>query len=302
MVGQISYSFCRYQFSLFDSPLGTSEQLELLENLRGVMVAHRKADPSPDDHDTFVMQPVRREVLEHTVLTWYVAQSIRAREIARYDSKRDEVHEHLIETDEIRYTKFVAVPLLGTLAIDSRAGDPHLGTDGARSRLQSVVKSRRGGKARIEPAGTLQDLQRALDTWELDTFSFTVSPFNPSTSDPGERLHRFMSDDHIAKLRAVATRSPDTAIRNSGGGLIAEVSGLSTAGYGHAAARGTTPAGYEANIGSPKFEGEQARNLGRAAQPRQLRIHIRAVATVEEEEENVVRALLEFFGKERENG
>ena len=302
MAERTSYSFYRYQFLQFDDSLDTSQQLELLEGLRGITVAHRKTDPSPDDLDTFIMQPALKEILDHRILTWCIARSIQERNIARYDNRQDEIHEHLIETDEIRYTKFVAIPMLGVLAIDSRGSDRHLGADGARSRLQSVVKSRQGHRVLINPAGDPQDLKRALDTWELDVFSFTVRPFNPSTSNPGRKLHQLMRQDQIAKLRAVATSSPDTVMQNSGEGLIAEVGGLSMEGYGHAAAQGTTPEGYKADIGSPKFEGERAKNLRRAAQPRRLRVHIEEAATIEEEEENVVRALLEFFAGRHESG
>ena len=94
------------------------------------------------------------------------------------------------------------------------------------------------------------------------------------------------------------TPKPEQTMENSGEGLIAEVSGLSKEGYGHASAAGKTPEGYEAKIDSPKFEGQREKNIRQASKPRQLRVYIEAT-TVKEEEERVISALLEFFGTGR---
>ncbi len=296
MARPVPYTFGRYEFSRFEKGLSRLEQFNLLQSLTGIMVAHRKADPSSDDLDTFIMRPASKTTLGHPVLTWYVAQSISARAVAQYNRSEDDIDERLIETDEIKYGRFVALPLLGVLAIDSRTSDPHLGMTAARSRLLSVINTQKNCSVRIELAGSHQDLAKALDSWALRSFSFTVQPFNPSTSAPGDKLHRLMEADRMAKLRSVATPVRDDTMKNSGEGLIAEVSGLSEDGYGHAAAMGTTPQGYDASIGSPKFEGEREKNLKQAAGPRQLRVYVNAGATVEQEEEDVVKALLEFFG------
>jgi len=58
-------------------------------------------------------------------------------------------------------------------------------------------------------AGTPQDVQRALDTWSLDQFSFTIRPFNPSPSKPGDRLDELLTADNVGSMRAVTYPSAD---------------------------------------------------------------------------------------------
>ncbi len=295
MARSIPYAFCRYEISLFNNPLSREEQFEMLDDLVGRMVAHRKSNPSSADEDTFIMQVKTREILGYHTLSWNVARNLGERQIAQYDIDNDQVIESMIATDEIQYTRIISLPALGVLAIDARVSDSYLGATSAKSRLQSVIKNRNGARINIDFAGNPQDLQRALNNWQLNTFSFTVRPFNPSVTRLGEELHELMRRDHIAKLRGVGTRDENQPMQDSGEGLIAEVGGLVQSGYGQAAASGTTPSGFEANIGSPKFENDRQRNQQQSSKPRQLRVYIEPASTIEEEEEKVVEALLEFF-------
>jgi hypothetical protein len=83
-------------------------------------------------------------------------------------------------------------------------------------------------------------------------------------------------------------------MRDSHQGIIAEVKGLSDAGYGQVGASGTTPGGLRATLSKPKFERDKEKNKRRQAQNRTLKVYVDAVPQAEEQEKLVVRAILDL--------
>ena len=288
--------FCRYSLSIDDDTLSGSEQFDMLSDLKGRPVAHRKANPTDDDLDTFLMLVKKKVYHQEKIITWHVAHRPGHREVSKYNGDRDELYLEAELTDEIKHTKFVALPRLGVLAIDDRLTGNTLGGKAAASRFKSIVAQVRGGAARIEFSGSNADVQRALDNWSLRTFSFDVRPFNPTLRKPGDQLHELMKEDNIGHIRGIATPAKDQEMRNSHQGLIAEATGLAEHGYGQVAVAGTTPEGFTATIGKPKFESDKTKNLKRQSEPRTMKVYIEEQTTVEGEEAEAVRALLEFYG------
>lgn len=293
----IPFLFCRYQLTVRDDALTAEEQLDALCQLRGQMVAHRKANPTPLDEDTFIMKPKNKVYESQYVLTWHVAQHLNMRQRSKYDRDNDEVVDEAVETDEIRHTKIVALPTFGVLAVDDRLSDRSLGGKSAIGRFKSVFAAFPGGQARVDFAGTSTDLSRALETWSLDRFTFSVRPFNPTVRKPGDQLHEMMIADGIGEMRAIAKPKKGESMYDSHEGLITEAVGLTENGYGQVSLSGTTPSGRFATFGSPKFDQDKEKNKREQAKSRPLKVQINEMATVEEEEAEVVKALLEFFGE-----
>jgi hypothetical protein len=102
---------------------------------------------------------------------------------------------------DISHHKFVAVPTLGVFAIDDSISERTLGARSAVGRFAAIVEILAGEdyEVRVTFAGTAADAQRALDTWTLDQFSFTVRPFNPTPRRLGEQVHE-------SRARHCATR------------------------------------------------------------------------------------------------
>ncbi len=268
------FAFCRYELAINDAPLTTTEQLEALVVLRGRLFAYRKSNPMPVDENTFLMRPRRKTISDRTILTWEVAEQQSVRERTRYDKDRDETWEEAIETDEIRHTKFIGIPQLGVVAVDDRISEKNLGARSAVGRFKAIFETLPMADARVTFAGTPNDLQRALDTWDLDKFSFAVRPFNPTPRAPGEELHDLMIRDGIGQVRGFAMASSEHKMRDSREGLIAEAKGLSDAGYGQIAATGTTPSGLRASFNKPPLSEDKQKNLERQAQARTLKVYI----------------------------
>lgn len=297
MARPTAYMFCRYQIREDDVPLTGDAEWEILEEIRGKLVAYRKRDPKPDNFDTYLMKARKKSYHGYTVHTWEIAQDLKYRERSRYNKNIDDVTDEMIETDEIRHTKFVAIPRLGVFAVDDSIGDRSLGAKSAVNRFCAVIETLiDDSDVIVNFAGTPQDAQRALETWTLDQFSFTVRPFNPHPRKLGEILHGLMVEDHVGSLRAVALPAPDQEMRDSHAGLISEAKGLSEEGYGQYGARGRTPDGLEASLNKPKFTLDKARNIKAQAQNRTLKVYIEKAGTLEEEEGAIVKALIDLYG------
>ncbi len=292
-----SYLFCRYQIAVEGTPLTPAGEWEILEEVRGRPIAYRKRDPVPDDCDTYLLKPRNKLIRSYTVYTWEVAQDLKYRERSRYIKDSDEIVDEFVETDEMRHTNFVAIPRLGVIAVGDSVSERSLGAKSAVSRFSAIIGTLvDGGDVRINFAGTPQDTQRALDTWSLDEFSFTVRPFNPHPQKLGEKLHELIQSDNIGSVRAVALPAEGKQMRDSHQGLISEAKGLSEAGYGQYGATGTTPDGLHAKLAKPKFSFDKQKNAQAQAQNRTLKVYIDRGSSIEEEESAIVKALIDLYG------
>jgi hypothetical protein len=298
MARSAAYVFCRYQIlDQNEKPLSGREELALFEEIKGKPIAYRVREPKPQDFDTYLMKPREKKISSYIVHTWEVAQEIKFREATKYDKRRDETRDETVETDEIRHTKFVGIPSLGVFAVEDSVSERSLGAKSAVGRFGQIIEFlKKDFESRVTFAGTPQDAQRALDTWTLDQFTFTVRPFNPTPKKLGEQLHEFMVSDGVGSLRAVAL--PDSAhdMRDSHKGIISEAKGLSDAGYGQYGATGTTPDGLRASISKPKFELDKVKNIKHQTQNRTLKIYIEHEDSLDEEEAAIVKALVDLYG------
>ena len=301
MARSAAYVFCRYQIlDENDQSISAIEEMDLFEALKGKPIAYRIREPKPHDFDTYLMKPREKRISSYNVHTWEIAQDIKFREATKYDRRKDETRDETVETDEIRHTKFLSIPSLGVFAVEDTVSERSLGAKSAVGRFQQIIETlKRDFDVRVNYAGTPQDAQRALDTWTLDQFTFTVRPFNPTPRKLGEQLHEFMVADGVGSLRAVALPDEAHDMRDSHKGIISEAKGLSDAGYGQYGATGVTPAGLQASISKPKFELDKAKNIKHQAQSRTLKIYIEHSDSLDQEEKAIVTALLDLYGPKK---
>jgi hypothetical protein len=237
-----------------DDALTPDEEWGVIQEIKGEPIAYRVRDPKPDDLDTFLMMPRKKSIGGYAVHTWAIAQDVKTRERSKYDKGNDELKSELVQADEIRHTKFIAIPKLGVFAVDDSISDRTLGARSAVSRFAAVVETLVDNTTvEVNFAGTPDDAQKALETWKLDEFSFTVRPFNPTVRKLGEKMHELLVADGVGSLQAVARPTEGKDMKDSHEGLISEAKGLTEAGYGQYGARGTTPDGLQASLSKPKF-------------------------------------------------
>jgi hypothetical protein len=180
----IPFLFYRYELLVDEEPLNTKAQLMSLKELQGQFYPHGPTAERAGLFDSVVMRP-RSFTLEHrTILTWSVGQTIGKRNTVKYNNRLDDLDRERVDDGSLRYADFVAVPDLGVMAVDDRVGDEYLGGAQAAHRFRSIFRQLDGADASVVPAAEYADIQKALETWTVTSFAFTVRPFNPhSPSD-----------------------------------------------------------------------------------------------------------------------
>lgn len=298
MSRDVPYLLCRYVIADEDgNALSADEQLALLKRLRARRIAYRNRDPGPDDEDTYIMKPRRTDIARRRVHTWEIARDLHHRELTKYDRESDDTYDEIVATEEIRRARFLALPTRNVLAIQARSSERQFGADQALARFTAVVEKLSDCTVDYEVAGTPQDVERALETWTLERFTFTVRPFNPSTSKPGELLHEILVADHAGRMNAVVHADHSHEMRDSHAGIISEVKGLSDKGYGQYGASGRTPHGLRGSITKPKFDLDRDTNLERQRENRVLKVYIPPSTSQDEADAAVVKALIDIYAE-----
>lgn len=269
------FLFCRYQFTVDEEVLNTAGQFALLKDLQGQPIDAPAAGISERYLDSIIMRPRKIKWRGYDVLTWTVGHEIEERVRATYDPEQDKLDFDEIKDGSVRFSDFVAVPNLGVLAVDDRAGDLHLGGKQAINRFRAVIRMSKGADVAIVFDATPDEVRRALTSWKLTSFKFTIRPNNPRpVSRLAEALGDQLKKDFIGSMTGTAKPEPGDHMRMGDGGFINATTDLIDAGYGQSAVAGTTPDGLEAEIKKPRFDLDPDKNEKIQGKPRQLRIYI----------------------------
>lgn len=296
MARSVPYVMCRYQMTMNDNPMSSSEQFEFLQQVRGTLVSHRKSEPNIGNADTLVMRPKKLKVGRYNVLTWDVGQELSGRSEAKYDRDNDEVQHVWSDGEAVRYATFVAVPRLGAVAVNDRLSDIFLGAAAGVARFKTIVRNTvDGADITITQSATHADSRKAIATWTLDRFEYVVRPFNPHPRDPGRILSEIMARDNIGVLQGKAIPAAGRRMESNEDGYIEEVVGLSTAGYGQFGMRGRTPEGREVALKKPKFDLDKDKNESAQASPHQLRVFLDQQQNEQDEHIEAAKTLIEFY-------
>lgn len=291
----IPFLFCRYSVTRNGRSLGASEQLALLNNIRGRVVAYRKTDPADEDRDSFAMKPSSFEVAGRSVIVWYVGYYLSVRAEAAYNQANDDIIESLVATSGIKFTKFVGVPTLGGVAVQDQASDTHLTAASGIGRLRSIIRSEPGTKAEIEPSASNADVMTALNSWQIEQFTFNVRPFNPSPARMGQILHDLFVANDIGRLRGVAQPPQGHHIENPAEGFIGEAVGLVSHGYGQMSLKGKTPGGQQASFSKPTFSDSRDENAKRQERPRSIRVYFEEAESDDQLNTQIAQSLVDFY-------
>ncbi len=292
------YIFCRYVMLVDEEKLDQAGQFAALQDIQGQFFAHGPTAEQRGQRDTVIARPHAINIDGEDALVWSVGQKIEQRTVVQYDPIKDSLEYATIDDGTVRYNDFVALPRLGVVAVDDRQNDRHLGAKSAISRLRSAFRYVDGGALNIEMTTTPQDMDRALNDWELREVTFKVRPYNPH---PKDELSRQMSEammaEGIGTLRSVATPKQGEQMRPNDG-PIAQAQSLTEDGYGQMGVKGVMPDGHVAVIPRPQFEQERSRNQRIQAKPREMRVYIETDDDLDEESfTNAASALRRFYDR-----
>ena len=276
--------------------LSGSEQFALLKHLQDAQpIAYRKSEPTAGDFNTYIIGPRQRQRNGDSYLTWQVCRDVSFRQVRRPDRDTQTVHVTFEDTDDCQLARVVALPGLGVLAVEDSAGEGHLPGPSALGRFGAIVATHTDAEFSAQPAGSPQDLMRAIDTWDLERFAFQARPFNPHPSNPGKMLSDMMQTDGVGELRATVLPKDGQYMHAQEEGIIQEAIGLADKGYATFGAAGRTRTGAQAVVKKPKFSQSKEKNLEQLRGPQQLRVYV----TSEQEDDKIRKmydVLLDFFG------
>jgi hypothetical protein len=294
----IPFYFCRYVAWSEDEPLDFTGQFSALKELQGKLFAHGPKAEMARHLDSLVMRPREFSLDGHRALAWSVGRRIGTRVSAEYDPGKDRLEFNTVNDAGIQYADFLAIPELGVLAVDDRAGDTHLGGKAAIGRFRSIFSHIPHGFFDIELTTNTDDVHRALEHWRITEFSFVVRPYNPHpTSDMMKDFSDAMSREKIARLSGTARSGEGQYLDPKQEGQMAAAIELADAGYGQYGVKGTTPDGHEAQIKQPTFNEERSKNQKKQDQPRELRIIIQTDGDEDDVFIDALRALLNFYAQ-----
>lgn len=294
-MARVALLLCRYSFDAERGALSAQEQIALLTRLRDAPpVAYRKAEPTADDFDTYLMRPEMQELAGRNAIVLDVVRDVRFRQVTKANRATQTVTATFEPTEEAELARVVMVPSLGALAVHDAVGEGRITGPSAIRRLQAIVATLNDTTLNVTVAGTAQDLQKAIGTWELDQFSFQARPFNPHPSNPGELLSDLLARDDVGELRGVAVPKEGGHIHPADAGLVKETIGLADKGYATYGVRGRTESGAEAVVKKQPFSHDRQKNLDRQKGPQQLRVYIEG-DNQDDLDTKAARVLLEFF-------
>ena len=288
----------RYKLATDNRALSLREQIDLLAVLKDAQpISYRTSEPTDENRDTYVIGPKSGTRYGENYLTWQVCRDISYRQVRRPDRKSQTVEVDFENTDDCELARIVAIPRLGVLAVEDGTGEGQLGGWPALRRFAAIVDEHSLAEFEAEPAGTPQDLKKAIDTWDLEKFSFQARPFNPHPSNPGQILSDMLQADGVGELRAIAITREGANIKPKEDGIVQEAIGLADKGYATYGMTGRTPSGAEAIVKKPPFSHNRNKNMESLRGPQQLRVYIEA----DKEDARIAKivdVLVEFFEPE----
>jgi hypothetical protein len=158
------------------------------------------------------------------------------------------------------------------LAVDDRHDAERMGGSPAAHRFRSIFRQLDGAGATVWPAAEYSDIQKALNTWKITSFGFTIRPFNPH---PPSKLAKELGE--ALKKRGVAKEKGEWLAERDGGiksdQEMKAIVELSEAGYGQLAIQGNSK-GYSAQIKKSQFFDDKDRNVRSMNRPREMRVSV----------------------------
>jgi hypothetical protein len=295
--GNRPFLFCRYSIENNGEVVRPEHQFTFLQEMQGQKAPHGRSARESGHFTTLLMRPRQLEVDGFEVLTWSAGFEAAGLMAANYDPAKDDITLASLARQNVRYADFVAVPSLGVFAVDDRVNDILIGGKAAINRLKTVVSWHSDAELVVASEATPEEVKKALSTWELTQFRFTIRPNNPRpVSRLAEELSEQMKADGIGKLTGVAKPSDTGNMKMADEGFIRSASDLVDAGYGQSAIAGITEDGLRAEIKKPPFSEDRQKNEQLQAKDRELRVFVDAIDMGDDEiHRTAARSLIQFY-------
>jgi hypothetical protein len=284
----------------FDDRIAAPNQPAIFESVKGKGAGYRGSSDDEIERNNYLMRFRVEQFLDELALVFDVGYRVTRRVENRWNEGTDDYDLVPTEADDTVFTRFVALPRLGVVAVKDGTGD-RLSAISGMGRLKSIISAHSPIMLHYEKTAQAADIDRAMQFFRLTEFSFDVRPFNPHPSSPGERLDELMREAGVGRFKGRAKPATTSKMKADDGGLIAEAVGLSRAGYGQYSLKAETDSGATLSYGRPQFNQDRDRNAAAADRPRVLRVAVPQDDPDMTPEEHVVSVMLELFdGRKRQ--
>lgn len=277
-----------------DNRLASGEHEKILKSVRGKPAGYRGASGAEAERNNFLMRLRPENLLEEYALVFDVGYRVHQRVENRFNALTDDYDLVSVEADDTVFTRFVALPSLGAVAVRDGTGDRLSATSGI-GRLRAIVEEHSDFWFQYERTASPADLDRAMNHFRMTEFSFDVRPFNPHPRSPGDQLDALMKAAGVGRFKGRAKPAPTQKMSPADEGIISEAVGLSRAGYGQYSLKAETDSGATLSYGKPQFVQDRDRNAAAAERPRTLKVAVPQDDPDMTPEEHVVSVMLELF-------
>jgi hypothetical protein len=294
MSNTIPYIFCRYQMTVGEDVLHASGQSVFLADNQGHRVPQKQRGDSTPDASVLFCEVTQSQEDGLAVISFMIGLQPGVRTIVGYDAETQRRTRGQQSDTHIKFAHVVVLPEHGLMAMQDRTSDLCIPARSAQRALRSVLRALDGDLAIIHL--TDADVRRAVNTWELLSYQYSVRPLNPvSLSDlTNERSDR-MKAENVGREVGTLTAMEGTTM-HAADGTIAQTQEMVNVGYGQNGFKGITPDGHIAHVPKPTFHMEKAKNLAERDKPRFMRV----MFDVEEDDEAplspiIAAALMRFY-------
>jgi hypothetical protein len=290
------FIFCHYRISVGEEDLDANAQVKLITENQGSRYSHGR-EREGFKANALIMTPVAAEVDGLTCLSWWIGYEPGYRTLQTYDPTTQKIGRRTEASPHIKSSLVVALPELRAVAFQDKSSEEHIPARATISALRSIIVEVTAGEGALDVThATDADVRKALDTWHLTEYLYTVRPLNPiSGSDAAERRSDAYKAENVGRESGRIWPKEGETMRPNGG-PISETEGLVEVGYGQNGLRGITPDGHSAHIPKPPFHMERDKNLAERERPRYMRVEIDISPDDNDMIPTVARALKGFFG------
>lgn len=297
MARPINYLFCNYEFEIEDEFLDETAQFNLISENQGGEFTHGR-EKDGIQPQTLCTDPARHNLNGVTAHSFEIGYKPGVRILQEYDGTVRKKRSRLERDNHTKFGHVVTIPSLGAMAIRDRSSDDTVGAYQTIGIMKSLVRGIADGHGQINLThASEEDVTHALQNWEVNEYSYTARPLNPTGGDLAKLRTAMYHTENVYQENGKVKAPPGESLKVANG-TLGQTYELYEGGYAQVGFKGETEDGHTASIPKSDFYQDKAKNLRvREARPRYLRISFERDDANDDKTLDVAHALMRFYAR-----
>ena len=297
MSRRINYLFCRYSLDGPDGLMDEAGEFSFLSEHQGGEYGHGREREGVYPQ-VLCTDPKIGSLRGRRIHTFSVGYKLGIRVRQEYDSHARSVKRSVDTDAHTKFGQFLTVPSLQVMAIRDRANDDSLSAMTAQAALRSFIRGASNEEVYLNIIHARNDdVDYALEHWNISEYSYTVRPLNPTGGDLAKLRTQMYQNENIGQESGVVKAATSEGLR-IGTGTIGQTHDLAHSGYGQIGLKGTTETGNVASIPKLPFSQDKKVNLKKQDNaPRYIRVSFTADDPRDDISLDVASALVRFYSR-----